>query len=81
MIRAGYKSMSEALSLSDIQGMEFSSSFMNDRAEIKIDGINYVKIGKSKWQANPSQGHAIGGVYSDQQIYDKVKSAKEVKVL
>lgn len=68
----------ESISLQDIEDAIYSSSFMNDRDEIKIDGRDYVKIGKNKWQYMPSQAHAIGGIYTDKEIYDMASKTNDL---
>lgn len=69
----------ESISLQDIKDAIYSSSFMNDRAEIKIDGRDYVKIGKNKWQYMPVQAHAIGDIYTDKEVYDIICKAHDIK--
>jgi hypothetical protein len=67
----------EYKTLDDIINAPYSASFMRDRATINIQGKEYVKIGKNRWQYNSSQRSVLGGIYSDKEIFDKL-SSKEV---
>lgn len=69
--------LDESISFEDIQNARYSSSFMNDRAWLTIDGLAYAKIGKNKWESQPTGEHELGSTYSDAQIYNKVKNSKE----
>lgn len=80
MIKVGHAPQNESVSLQDIQDAKYASSFMKDRASINIDGRTYTKIGKNEWQHMPLQAHAIGGIFSDKEIYDKVKSSKKCRL-
>lgn len=80
MIRVGHAPQNESVSLQDIQDAKYASSFMRDRASINIDGRTYTKIGKNEWQHLPPQQYAIGGIFSDKEIYDKVKSSKKCRL-
>lgn len=62
----------ESKSLQDIKDAPYSSSFMKDRATLTINGREYVKIGPDKWQYNPSQRSALGGTYSNKEIFDMI---------
>lgn len=75
-----HKKMNESLSLEDIQNAKGSSSFMDDyRPIITIDGREYIKIGKNKWQIQHTQAHVIGGIINDHDMYEKVLNGNEVK--
>lgn len=79
----GESPKSKKPSLSDIQGYGYdSSTATGDPTYLKIGDKGYYKIGNNKWQYNPSQGHALGGTYTDSQISDIVsKTSEEVKVI
>lgn len=79
MIRIISESYETSVTLDDIVNATYSSSFMNDRAEMKIDGRDYVKIGKNKWQYMPVQAHALGGIYTDKEIYDMSCKSSDIK--
>ena len=79
----GESPKSKKPSLSDIQGYGYDSSTVTgDPTYLEIGKRGYFKIGKNKWQYNPSQGSALGGTYTDAQISDMVsKTSEEVKVM
>lgn len=70
-----YESQNERLSFQDIQRAKYSSSFMGDRSLLGIDGQEYYKIGKNKWELHSSQSHVISNSISDKEMYDKYLSA------
>lgn len=79
----GYKvtklNESNALSLEDIQNVQGSGSMMDDnRPTITVDNRTYIKIGKNKWEYQSMQSRVLGGIISDQQMYDKVVQGKDV---
>lgn len=72
--------MRESSDMKYIEDAPYSSSFMKDRGEVTINGESYVKIAKNKWEHHPKQSRAVGGTYSDKEIYDMMKeSIKESK--
>lgn len=75
------ENVSESVSLKDIQDAEYAKSFMDDRAEIHIDGEIFSKIGKNEWQHMPMSGRAIGGTYTDKEIFNKIKDSKKSELL
>lgn len=64
--------------LQKLQQAMHSSSMMGDRAWLHLDGQDYVKIGRDKWEHHPSNSHALGGTYSSQQMMEKIGKAKKV---
>jgi len=76
----------DEITLEEIQNAIFSSSFMKDRATIyvsdKEDEPNgsYDKIAKNKWHYSPNQEHAIGGNYSDKEMFDIINKYKYKKM-
>ena len=64
--------------LQKLQQAMHSSSMMGDRAWLHVDGQDYVKIGRDKWEHHPSNSHALGGTYSSQQMMEKIGKAKKV---
>ena len=65
-------------SLQRLQQAMHSGSMMGDRAELHIDGQDYVKIGKDKWEHHPSNSRVLGGTFSSQQMMDIINKAKKV---
>lgn len=65
------ESSDKKYTLFDLQKAPYSSSFMGDREVIPVGTRGeYIKIGKDKWQYSPYQGRALGGIYTDMQVYD-----------
>ena len=64
--------------LQKLQQAMHSSSMMGDRAELHIDGQDYVKIGKDKWEHHPSNSRVLGGTFSSKQMMDIINKAKKV---
>ena len=52
-----------------------------DPTVIQSDKGDFYKIGDNKWNEHSKSGKALGGTYTDKQIADKLKDAKQVKVL
>lgn len=67
-------------SKADLEKAAYSSSFMNRRANVTIDGKTYVKIGKDKWEYHPSQSSALGPSYSTAQLLQKIQQATKVEL-
>lgn len=65
-------------SLQKLQQAMHNESMMKDRAWLHLDGQDYVKIGRDKWEHHPSNSHALGGTYSSQQMMEKIGKAKKV---
>lgn len=65
-------------SLQKLQQAMHSGSMMGDRAELHIDGQDYVKIGKDKWEHHPSNSRVLGGTFSSQQMMEIINKAKNV---
>ena len=78
--------LNDEVTLEEIKNAIYSSSFMNDRATIylgdKEDDYrgSYNKIAKNKWHFSPNQEHALGGNYSDNEMFELVQNAKHVKM-
>lgn len=70
----------DEINLDVIENAIYAASFTKDRATIYADDEQYDKIGKNKWQYLPKLEHAFGGTYSDKQMLDIVKKAKDVKM-
>jgi len=64
--------------LQKLQQAMHSGSMMGDRAELHIDGQDYVKIGKDKWEHHPSNSRVLGGTFSSKQMMDIINKAKKV---
>lgn len=65
-------------SLQKLQQAMYNESMMKDRAWLHLDGQDYVKIGRDKWEHRPSNSHVLGGTYSSQQMMEKIGKAKKV---
>lgn len=66
-------------SLSTIKNAKYDSSFSNDRSEIYIDNVEFVKIGKNKWEKHLSGNSALGGIYSNEEVYDLLKKSNDIE--
>lgn len=66
-------------SLLTITNAKFDSSFSNDRSELYIDNVEFVKIGKNKWEKHLSSNSALGGIYSNEEIYNLLKKSNEIE--
>ena len=66
-------------SLSTIKNAKYDSSFSNDKSEIYIDNVEFVKIEKNKWEKHLSSNSALGGIYSNDEIYDLLKKSNEIE--
>ena len=64
--------------LQKLQQAMHSGSMMGDRAELHIDGQDYVKIGKDKWEHHPSNSRVLGGTFSSKQMMDIINKAQKV---
>ena len=64
----------------DLEKAAYSSSFMNHRANVTIDGKTYVKIGKDKWEYQSSQSSVLGPSYSTAQLLQKIQQATKVEL-
>lgn len=78
--------LNDEVTLDKIENAIYAGSFMKDRATIYLgDDENncrgsYDKIAKNKWHFNPDQEHALGGTYSDKEMFEFVQKAKYVKM-
>lgn len=66
-------------SLSTIENSKYSSSFSNDRSELYIDNVEFVKIGKNKWEKHLSGNSALSGIYSNEEVYDLLKKSNDIE--
>ena len=78
--------LNDEVTLEEIKNAIYAGSFMKDRATIYLgDDENncrgsYDKIAKNKWHFNPNQEHALGGNYSDEEMFNFVQNAKYIKM-
>lgn len=78
--------LNDEVTLEEIENAIYAGSFMKNRATIYLgDDENncrgsYDKIAKNKWHFNPDQEHALGGNYSDKEMFEFVQKAKYVKM-
>ena len=70
----------DEINLDVIENAIYAASFTKDRATIITDFGEYNKIKKNQWQYSPRLASAFGGTYSDKQMLDIVKKAKDVKM-
>lgn len=67
------------ISVESLNNAPYSSSIMNDNyATVKIDGVEYKKVKKDRWQSQTTQGHTIGETLNNQELLKKIKGAKQV---
>lgn len=78
--------INDEITLEEIEKATYNGSFMKDRATIyasnKEDESNgsYDKIAKNKWHYSPNQEHALGGDYTDKEMYEIVQKYKYKKM-
>lgn len=66
------------VTLEDLKNAQYSASFMNDRAEVHIDGRTYVKTGEDKWEYIPAQPHALGYKVTTDRLWSMIQAAEAV---
>lgn len=75
------KSRTDKWTLDQIKNAKYKHR-LDDGDNVYIKGVEYVKIGKDKWQDQSLQAHSIGRIYTDKQIYDIMnESAGKVKAV
>lgn len=78
--------INDEITLEEIEKAIYNGSFMKDRATIyasnKENEANgsYDKIAKNKWHYSPNQEHALGGNYTDKEMYEIVQKYKYKKM-
>lgn len=78
--------INDEITLEEIEKAIYNGSFMKDRATIyasnKENETNgsYDKIAKNKWHYSPNQEHALGGDYTDKEMYEIVQKYKYKKM-
>lgn len=74
------------ITFEEIEKAIYNGSFMKDRATIYVGKDekeafgSYDKIAKNKWHYNPVQSHALGGNYTDKEMYEIVQKYEYAKM-
>lgn len=62
----------EGLTLDDLNKAQYSSSMMNDRAEVHVDGRSYVKVSEDQWEYHPTQEKALGYKVTTDRLWNEI---------
>jgi len=62
----------EGLTLDDLNKAQYSSSMMNDRAEVHVDGRSYVKVSEDQWEYHPTQERALGYKVTTDRLWNEI---------
>lgn len=70
----------ENITLNDLKNAIGSSSFMNDRAYLKVDDKEYIKIDENKWEYTPILSHALPIIFTDDEVLNLINNSNDAKL-